>query len=266
MRSIPAAQRKPMLPVTEAEIEDLIKRLTDNARTILKPYQVPAGASEAERTRLISERNAKIWEWVGNSMHFAFVSRGFVSDRELQDYFAALNDETKKTLAPLSPDEWKREVRRRYLYEQGGYGGSWGGGRPPWPREGGPPRDGGGPRDDGQRPPPPLAHEGQPMNPPRGEGGIKNGKSGPENGGPGNGGSGGGRPGGKDRDRNGKGAKGQPGNNPPPPPMPEGVRPTPPGPMPNDLKAAGKEKPSETGASTPDQPAPAPSGDPSGKG
>ncbi len=29
MRNIPAAQRKPMLPVTEAELEDLLKRLTD---------------------------------------------------------------------------------------------------------------------------------------------------------------------------------------------------------------------------------------------
>lgn len=207
MRSIPATQRKPMLPVTDAELEDLLKSLTDNARTILKPYQVPANASEAERARLTSERNAKIWEWVGDSLRFAFVSRGFVSDREIQDYFAGLSDETKKELALLSPEEWKRELRNRYLGEQGGFGGGWWGGRP-WSRDGGG-RDSSG-REDGPRmgPPPDGPRmgpppEGPPPGPPRDggfkDGGFKGGSKGP----------------------NGKGGKGPPPNNqPPPPPFP----------------------------------------------
>jgi hypothetical protein len=213
MRNLPATQRKPMLPVTDAEMEDLLKRLTDNARTILKPYQVPPGASDAERTRLTFERNAKIWEWVGDSLRFAFVSRGFVSDQEIQDYFAGLSDETKKELALLSPEEWKRELRNRYLAEQGGFGGGWWGGRP-WSRDGGG-RDGGGReggRDDGPRmgPPPDGPRMGPPPDgpprdgPPR-EGGFKDG----------------GFKGGK-----GPGGKGPPGKTPPPPPFPSSTSPS----------------------------------------
>jgi len=213
MRNIPASQRKPMLPVTEAEIEDLLKRLTDNAKTILKPYQVPPGATDAERARLLGERNAKIWEWVGDSMRFAFYSRGFVSDREIQDYFAGLSDETKKELALLSPEEWKRELRNRYLGEQGGFGGGWWGSRP-WSRDGGG-RDGPG-RDDGPRIGPPP--EGPPPGPPREggfkDGGFKNGGKGPI----------------------GKNPKGPPTNNPPPPPE-GGI----PGPPPNSFMGPGKE-------------------------
>lgn len=208
MRNLPVTQRKPILPVTEAELDDLLKRLTDNARTIFKPYQVPADASDAERARLTNERNAKIWEWVGDALRFAFASRGFVSDREIQDYFAGLSDETKKELALLSPEEWKRELRNRYLGEQGGFGAGWGGGRP-WQRDGG--RDGGG-RDDGPRLGPPP--EGPPIGSPR-EGGFKD--DGFKNGGKGPGGKG---PGSKGPP-NGKGFKGPPGNTPPPPP-PEG--------------------------------------------
>jgi hypothetical protein len=230
MRNLPATQRKPMLPVTDAEIDDLLKRLTDNARTILKPFQVPAGASDAERARLNGERNAKIWEWVGDSMRFAFASRGFVSDKEIQDYFAGLSDETKKELALLSPEEWKRELRNRYLGEQGGFGGGWWGGRP-WSREGGG-RDGG--RDDGPRMGPPP--DGPPMGPPREggfkDGGFKNGK------GPGGGGPNG----------NGKGQKGPPGNNPPPPPPPEGGFP---GQPPHGFNGPGKEPGKETGSQAP---------------
>jgi hypothetical protein len=217
MRNLPATQRKPMLPVTDAEIEELLKRLTDNARTILKPYQVPPGASDTERARLTSERNAKIWEWVGDSLRFAFVSRGFVSDQEIQDYFAGLSDETKKELALLSPEEWKRELRNRYLGEQGGFGGGWWGGRP-WSRDGGG-REGG--RDDGPRMGPPSdgPRMGPPPDGPPREGGFKDG-----------GFKGGKGPGGGDH-----GGKGPPGKNPPPPP-----RPAPqsmlPRPVPNDLK------------------------------
>jgi len=227
MRNLPAIQRKPMLPVTDAEIDDLLKRLTDNARTILKPFQVPAGASEAERARLTSERNAKIWEWVGDSLRFAFVSRGFVSDHEIQDYVAGLSDETKKELALLSPEEWKRELRNRYLGEQGGFGGGWWGGRP-WSRDGGG-REGG--RDDGPRMGQPP--DGPPLGPPR-EGGFKDG--GFKNGGKGPGGSG---PGGS--------GKGPPSKN-PPPPSPKGAFP---GPMPNGFNGPGKEPHEETGARTP---------------
>lgn len=249
MRNVPAIQRKPMLPVTDDEMEDLLKRLTDNARTILKPYQVPAGASDAERARLTNERNAKIWEWVGDSMRFAYASRGFVSDREIEDYFAGLSDETKKELALLSPEEWKRELRNRYLGEQGGFGGGWWGGRP-WQREGSgrdSGRDGG--RDDGPRVGPPP--DGPPMGPPRDggfkDGGFKGGKS-SGSGGPENGGSGGGRPNGKSGP--GKGFKGgPPGSNPPPPPAPEGVLPGQPGPMP----VPGKEpRPGSSGVPTPE--------------
>ncbi len=229
MRNVPAIQRKPMLPITDAEIDDLLKRLTDNALTILKPYQVPTGASDAERTRLTSERNAKIWEWVGDSLRFAFVSRGFVSDHEIQDYFAGLSDETKKELALLSPEEWKRELRNRYLGEQGGFGGGWWGGRP-WSRDG-------GAREEGPRMGPPP--DGPPPGPPREggfkDGGFKNGGKGPAGGGPGG---------------NGKGPPGPPGNNKPNPP--EGGFPgPPPGPMPNGFNGPGKEPRKETGAKNP---------------
>ena len=130
---------------------------------------------------------------------------GFVSDREIQDYFAGLNDETKKELLLLPPEDLKRELRNRYLSEQGGLSGGWWGGRP-WSRDGGSGRDGGG-RDDGPRMGPPP--NGQPMGPPR-DGGFKDG----------GGKEGGGKNGGKGPGGPGRGQKGPPGNNPPPNPIP----------------------------------------------
>lgn len=232
MRNVPAIQRKPMLPITDDEIEDLLKRLTDNARTILKPYQVPAGASDSDRTRLTSERNAKIWEWIGDSMRFAFASRGFVSDHEIQDYFAGLSDETKKELALLSPEEWKRELRNRYLGEQGGFGGGWWGGRP-WSRDGGGREDGPriGPPSDGPRVG--LPPDGPPRDGGFKDGGFKNGSKGSVGGGPSNGG------------------KGHPGKNPPPPAQPPSQDGMPPGPMPNNFNSPGREPRKETGAQAP---------------
>ena len=138
------------------------------------------------------------------------------------------SDETKKELALLSPEEWKRELRNRYLGEQGGFGGGWWGGRP-WSRDGGG-REGG--RDDGPRTGQPP--DGPPLGPPH-EGGFKDG--GFKNGGKGPGGSG---PGGN--------GKGPPGKNPPSPPSPKGAFP---GPMPNGFNGPGKEPRKETGALTP---------------
>ncbi|MGC4003128.1 MAG: hypothetical protein QM811_08320 [Pirellulales bacterium] len=148
MRKVPFAERKLPLPLTDAEIQDLEKRLSANAQKILAEFAPKSGAAaddSGQSGSRTTDETVRMDRRVGS---LRVLLRGFIGDKELREYFDALPDDVRKEMALLSPEDLRREVRSRYIYDHvGGIG--FGRGGPGGPE--GPGGWNGEPRGDGSR-------------------------------------------------------------------------------------------------------------------
>jgi|GEM_PF-1520897 len=190
------------LPVSDDELQKLEARLSETARQQLRATQLKPEMTSEQRENALRERAKLVRSWIGPAIRFTVAARGQVSEGDLQKYYEKLPEEQKRELKELTPDDFKRELRRKYLDQRGSFGGGpgWGGDRgegrrgdggrngdgrngdgrkegpsgepnfPMQPRQGGSPRDGSPPRGEREFGPPGSQFDGPPRKGPTGQG------------------------------------------------------------------------------------------------